>query len=172
LGSSGSAKAQPSRATTGSDDQQPQRENRRKKRKKPEKVSASYGSSVEPIPSSDRATTNLYHLYNPDTDDHFFTSSMEEKSSKQQEGYKQKAIIGRVFDEHLAGTSSLTTDNGPVGWIFDEQREGSIPVHFLRGPGQAAEGDLYTSNDATRERWEVDRGWMYLGIYGYIPAPL
>lgn len=164
--SSASGHSPPSRGNANSENRPPKR-----RKKKPETASANYSQEHEPLPDSSQAIIRLYHLYNPDSGNHFYTTSSGERYAKLQEGYKQKAIVGRIFPDELTGTIALNTDDGHMGYIFQDQEDGSVPVYYLRGPGQGAEGDVFTSDDATRQKWE-GRSWIYLGIVGYIPAPL
>ncbi|GAB2025291.1 hypothetical protein OfM1_13620 [Lactovum odontotermitis] len=99
---------------------------------------------VKAAPSSDVSDVNIYRLYNPNSGEHFYTSTKFERNSLVDSGW----------------------DYEGVGWAAPET---GAPVYRLYNPNS---GDhYYTSSDFERDNL-VAQGWNYEGIYWQSGGPV
>ena len=120
-------------------------------------------SEPEEVPEP---TAVLYRMFNSRTYDHHFTTNQEEKDRLLNEGYRHYVTEGIIFATQEKGTYPIHTDTGIVGYAFGKRQDNTVPLYYLRGPN--GEGDLFTTSVETKEEWQLQRGWDYLGIAGYI----
>lgn len=98
------------------------------------------------INTSVTATKNVYRSYNPNTGDHFFTTSYSEHWKATHSGYSNEGVAFQVFD--VGSTPDLNTYS---------------PVYRLYKSGS---GHLYTTN-ATERANLLKKGWKNEGIAWY-----
>ncbi len=133
-----------------------------------------------------KADTNSYRLYNPNSGEHFWTISANEKQSLVNAGWKYesvawcsvssgKTLILRVYNpnsgEHFY-TTSKTEENSlvHVGWKADgtlSYSSGAIPVYRLYD----GKFHFYTTSVAEKNTLAKTKGWHYEGIAFYSIAP-
>lgn len=134
------------------------------------KNNPSNNGAAKPEPKKGRAaqpTAVLHHLYNKETDDHYYTTSTTTKDEKLDDSYSYVTAEGKLFAKQVSGTIGLYTDNGLVGYMYEKEQKGTRPLYYLRGPGQKAKGDWYTTSLDQKADAE-EQGWIYLGIVGYV----
>lgn len=111
----------------------------------------------------------LFHLFKRATNDHYYTTSTAERDRKTATGYEFIAVEGLVFLEARPGTVPLEADGAPRGHVYAEYRDGTLPVHMLRGYN--GEGELYTTSEEQAAYWRNNDGWNYYGVFGYAFPP-
>lgn len=139
---------------------QDSRASEKKKKKRPEKVQTVQQTFTLP-------KYELIHIHKIGTGEHFYSTDREECERRYQDGYIYKGVMGLVFDRQVEGTVPLRTDDGIVAYIWREDDDDRLPVHYFRGPNSEQRWDYFTSSEADREDY-VARGWTYFGIVGYV----
>lgn len=129
-----------------------------------EKDRTAAASEPEPPPPPNYP---LYHLYNPDTDDHYYTRDSGDRTYKMAVGYRPVRMEGDMYKRRYPDTLPLITNDGIVGYIFKYEAKNTIPLYYLKKDDGT---DLFTSDPAARDE-AVDDGWRLVGIYGYIGRP-
>ena len=135
-------------------------------------------------------TAPMYRLYNPNTSEHFYTGSVEERDMLVQVGWQYEGIawnapvhegapVYRLFNPNSGGhhyTMSMDEVNMLVeaGWIYEGISWNSasadhIPQYRLRNPNADCGSHHYTSSTEERD-YLVSLGWILEGIgwYGMI----
>jgi hypothetical protein len=126
----------------------------------------------EPAPEPDR---NLFHVWKQGTTDHVYYweewKTVDYYAPQEYYLYRDgNGSEGSFFSEQVAGTIPLTTDDGPLGYVYASGGEGRTPLYYLRGPNNHRRRDLYTSDAATRATFD-NAGWTDFGVAGYLGAP-
>lgn len=126
----------------------------------------------EPAPKPDR---NLYHVWKQGTPDHVYYweawKTVDYYAPQEYYLYRDgNGSEGSFFSEQVPGTIPLTTDDGPLGYVYESGGDGRVPLYYLRGPNNHRRRDLYTSDAATRAMFD-ESGWTDFGVVGYLGAP-
>lgn len=122
----------------------------------------------------------MYRLYNPNTGEHFYTASMEERESVWNAGWryegmswyapKSGAPVYRLYNKN-AGDHHYTTSASEkdylvsVGWSYEGvawRSGGSSPLYRAYNPNAIAGAHHYTTNKAEIDSI-VAAGWKYEG---------
>lgn len=122
----------------------------------------------------------MYRLYNPNTGEHFYTASMEERESVWNAGWryegmswyapKSGAPVYRLYNKN-AGDHHYTTSASEkdylvsVGWSYEGvawRSGGSAPLYRAYNPNAIAGAHHYTTNKAEIDSI-VAAGWKYEG---------
>lgn len=123
------------------------------------------GTTRKDPPPPPQPDARLFHLFNPDTGDHYMTISSATANQKQAQGY-QSSTVGGVFTEQQAGTSTIALDDATVHIYKDP---GSAPAGVSVVPlfRLVKEGDaFYTSSSATANQSQA-QGWSRSTV-GYV----
>lgn len=157
-----------------------------------EAVRQNYGGNITWVPYGDGAgelpaeieTTPMYRLYNPNTGEHFYTGSMEERIVLTVIGWKYEGVawnapvregepVYRVFniesgDHHYTMSQEEVDVLVDLGWTYEGVAWNSasaenIPQYRLYNPNAALGSHHYTSSMEERETL-VSLGWKYEGI--------
>lgn len=136
------------------------------------------------------AAKNMYRLYNPNSGEHFYTATAEERDNLKKHGWKYEGIgwtapesgadVYRLYNPN-AGDHHYTTNVAEknnlvkvgwkyegIGWKSDTYK--GIGLHRLYNPNAKAGSHHYTT--ATSERDHLKKvGWRYenIGWYGMNP---
>lgn len=115
------------------------------------------------IPAQPEA--RLFHLYNPDSGDHYMTTSSSTANKKQAAGY-QASTEGRVFSEQEKGTVAITLDGGTA---FVYRDSGSAPqgIDVTVLYRLTKDGDYFYAASASEANEAQASGWS-LATVGYV----
>ena len=129
----------------------------------------------------------MYRLYNPNSGEHFFTASSDEKDGLARLGWHYEGVgwtapatsstpVYRLYNknggEHHYTTSSSEKDSlenagwkyEGVGWYSDDAE--AVPLYRLYNPNAFANNHHYTT-DASERDWLKGLGWRYEGVGWY-----
>lgn len=130
------------------------------------------GKKASPAPvakAPPQPSKPLYHLYKGGKrNDHWFTTRAAERDDRIARGYEMVAVEGFIFGKPPAGSVTLNTDNGPLGYIYEQPRDRYIPLYMFRGYN--GYGDLFTTDEERFAEYE-EQGWNPYGIVGYVLPP-
>ena len=138
----------------------------------------------------DMPTTPMYRLYNPNSGEHFYTGSLEEREMLITAGWKYEGIawnaptqsgehVYRLFNpnngDHHYTMSIVERENlVAVGWQYEgvcwnSATTSDLPQYRLYNPNADCGSHHYTGSEKERDRL-VNAGWIYEGIgwYGLI----
>lgn len=136
-----------------------------------------------PIP-----TTPMYRLYNPNSGEHFYTGSADERDILKAAGWNYEGVawnapiqggtpVHRVYNPN-SGDHHYTMDKGEsdwlvsLGWQYEgvawnsAAQENNIPQYRLWNPNADCGSHHYTSDDGERDML-VAAGWILEGIGWY-----
>jgi hypothetical protein len=111
----------------------------------------------------------LFHLFKQRRNEHFYTNSASERDQKIANGYEFISLEGYTLATRQEGSIPLEVETRTAGWVYTEQRPGTIALHMLRGYN--GNGVLYTTDGERMAYWQNNDGWNYMGIYGYVFPP-
>ena len=139
---------------------------------------------IDPVKPDKVKTISMYRLYNPNSGEHFYTSSQAEIKALVQAGWKNegeawkapeksKTPVYRLYnpnsgDHHY--TTSAPEKNSLVsagwkyegiGWYSDDNK--GVPLYRLYNPNATTGSHHYTTN-ITEKNNLVKAGWKYEGI--------
>lgn len=129
----------------------------------------------------------MYRLYNQNSGEHFYTSSLEERASLVSAGWAYESVawtspsssdtpVYRLYNknggEHHYTTSKAERDSlvavgwtyEGIGWYSDDDK--GVPVYRLYNPNEFANNHHYTASSVERDQL-VATGWIYEGIAWY-----
>jgi DNA-binding winged helix-turn-helix (wHTH) protein len=117
---------------------------------------------LPPAPSS-----YLYHLFNPETGDHFMTVNPGVASEYEGRGYNS-AAIGRVYDYAEKDAKAITTNSG-TAYVFASSSPQTSPGSNALALWYASDssGDFFyttTKNEASKDGWSAS-------LIGYVRSP-
>lgn len=132
-------------------------------------------------------TTHMYRLYNPNSGEHFYTGSAEERDMLDEAGWNYEGVawnapiyegdpVYRVYnpnsgDHHYTCSADERDMLVGVGWQYEGIAWGSapsdgVPQYRLYNPNADCGSHHYTSSAEERENL-VNVGWIYEGIGWY-----
>ena len=144
----------------------------------------------DPDPDPDPAPVgcvNMYRLYNPNSGEHFYTSSLGERNNLISLGWNDEGIgwiaprnsntpVYRLYNQYGGEhhyTTSITernhlisvgwNDEG-IGWYSDDAR--TVPLYRQYNPNAFANNHNYTTS-LSENNWLVSIGWQPEGIGWY-----
>lgn len=117
---------------------------------------------LPPAPSS-----FLYHLFNPETGDHFVTVNPGVASEYEGRGYNS-AAIGRVYTYAEKGTKAITTNSG-TAYVFAGAAAKTSPRSSAVALWYASDGsgDFFyatSKGEASKDGWSAS-------VIGYVRSP-
>lgn len=113
-----------------------------------------------------RPTSQLYHLHNPETGDHYMTTSSSESNQKQAAGYTV-TVEGRVFSKQVKGTVAIALDNGTTYIYKDASSNTDDGTSITKLYRLDKEDDyFYTSSSSAANQAEA-QGWART-VVGYV----
>lgn len=142
---------------------------------------------IVPPPTPVIQTTAMYRMYNPNSGEHFYTGSIEERDMLDSVGWNYEGIawfapinggtpIYRLFnpnngDHHYTGSIEERDMLTGVGWIYEGvawNNGGTIPQYRLYNPNADCGSHHYTGSTEERD-FLVSLGWHDEGIgwFGY-----
>ena len=136
----------------------------------------------------------MYRLYNPNSGEHFYTSSEAERINLLNAGWNDEGVgwiaprssntpVYRLYNqyggEHHYTTNlsernhliSLGWNDEGIGWYSDD--DNTVPLYRQYNPNAFANNHNYTTS-RSENNWLVSLGWQAEGIgwYGYVEKPL
>ena len=132
-------------------------------------------------------TTPMYRLYNPNTGEHFYTGSKEERNNLTDAGWvyegvawnaptKSGAPVYRLFnpnngDHHYTMSEAERDMLVSVGWIYEgvawnSASPSNLPLYRLFNPNADCGSHHYTGSEEERD-YLVSLGWHFEGIGWY-----
>ena len=143
---------------------------------------------AERVVDKHRPTHSMYRMYNPNSGEHFYTGSMEERKNLEAVGWKYEGVgftfpattgkpVYRLYDkfgtmEHLYTMDEAEKDKLLAeGWIlegiaFNSGREDEVPQYRLRNPNATIGAYHFTASEEERDTL-IAAGWEYQGIGFY-----
>ena len=134
-------------------------------------------------------TVAMQRLYNPNTGEHFYTGSLEERDTLTALGWRYEGIgwyaprkggqpIYRLFnpntgDHHYTGSIVELSSLTPLGWQYEGvawNSSGDLPQYRLFNPNAVTGMHHYTGSEEERD-YLVSLGWRYEGISWYGSNP-
>lgn len=107
----------------------------------------------------------LYHLHDPDTGDHFVTTSSSVANQKQAQGYTS-TVEGKVFSSQQKGTAAIALDAG-TAYVYKSRTSVPEGVSVTELYRLTKDGDLfYTTSSSVANQAEA-QGWSR-SIAGYV----
>ena len=135
-----------------------------------------------------RPTHSMYRMYNPNSGEHFYTGSMEERKNLEAAGWKYEGVgftfpattgkpVYRLYDkddtmEHLYTMDEEEKDKLLAeGWVlegvaFNSGREDEVPQYRLHNPN-ATIGAYHFTASVEEKDMLIAAGWEYQGIGFY-----
>ena len=132
----------------------------------------------------------MYRLYNPNTGEHFYTGSEEERDNLTGLGWNYEGIgwyaprnsgeqIHRFYnpntgDHHYTASPVEMADLNTAGWQYEGvawNSEGDFPQYRLFNPNAVSGMHHYTGSEEERD-YLVSLGWKYEGISWYGIDPM
>ena len=136
-----------------------------------------------------KETTPMYRLYNPNTGEHFYTGSVNERNVLMVAGWNYEGVgwnapihsgapVYRVCnpntgDHHYTMSWEEIQILVDAGWIYEnvawnsaEATEDNIPLYRLYSPGAKVGSHHYTGSEEERDTL-MGYGWNYEGIAWY-----
>ena len=135
----------------------------------------------------DLETTPMYRLYNPNSGEHFYTGSEEERDNLKAAGWQYEGVawnapikdgapVYRVFnpnsgDHHYTMSQDEVKMLVDLGWIYEgvawnSASKDHIPQFRLYNPNADCGSHHYTSSIEERD-YLVSLGWIFEGIGWY-----
>ncbi len=132
-------------------------------------------------------TISMYRLYNPNSGEHFYTGSVEERDILTKAGWRYEGIawnapvygtayIHRVYnpnsgDHHYSASQEEIDMLTALGWRYEgiawnSAPEGNVPQYRLYNPNADCGSHHYTSSTEEMD-FLVSLGWIYEGIGWY-----
>ena len=142
---------------------------------------------IEPDDSGKIPTTPMYRLYNPNTGEHFYTGSIEERDMLKEAGWAYEGVawnapikngtpVFRVFnpnsgDHHYTMSQEEVNMLVELGWQYEgvawnSASPSNIPQYRLYNPNADVGSHHYTSSAEERDTL-VSLGWKLEGIGWY-----
>ena len=135
-------------------------------------------------------TVSMYRMYNPNSGEHFYTGSTEERDMLINAGWHYEGVawnapvageiyIHRVYnpnsgDHHYSASKEEIDMLTALGWRYEgiawnSAEEGNVPQYRLYNPNADCGSHHYTSS-TEEKNFLVSLGWIYEGIgwYGII----
>ena len=135
----------------------------------------------------DQAAGTMFRLYNPNSGEHFYTGSSEERNQLTEVGWDYEGTawkapatsntpVYRLYNpnagDHHYTTSAEEKDNlVEVGWEFEgvgwySDDDLGIPLYRLYNPNAVSGSHHYTASEEERDNL-VKVGWKYEGVAWY-----
>lgn len=115
---------------------------------------------VPPQPS-----VTLYHLYNPDSEDHYTTTSLGTASQKEAYGYRS-SNEGRVFTSPEAGTVAISLSDG-TAYVYKDSASAPAGSSIAELHRVNADGDTYYTSSPSKVSQAEAYGWSH-STAGYV----
>lgn len=125
---------------------------------------SSQEAGKEEEPPAPQPNAELFHLYHPDTGDHFATMSSSTANQKQASGY-QLIVEGGVFTDQVKGTVAIAVDDGTAYVFRDKGPTSGTNVASLYRMEKDSDF-FYTSSSSAANQAEA-QGWTRATV-GYV----
>ena len=138
--------------------------------------------TTKPTPKPTVKTTPMYRLYNPNSGEHFYTGSIEERDNLSGLGWNYEGVawnaptntgtpVYRMFnpnsgDHHYTMSQQEVEDLKAIGWRYEGvcwNSGGNVPQFRLYNPNADCGSHHYTSSEDERDKL-VALGWNWEGI--------
>ena len=135
-----------------------------------------------------RPTHSMYRMYNPNSGEHFYTGSMEERKVLEAAGWKYEGVgftfpattgkpVYRLYDKNNTFEHLYTMDEAEKdkllaeGWVlegiaFNSGREDEVPQYRLHNPNATIGAYHFTASREEKDAL-IAAGWEYQGIGFY-----
>jgi len=135
-----------------------------------------------------RPMMSMYRLYNPNSGEHFYTGSMEERDTLIGYGWKYEGVgftfpyntgapVHRLYDRHNTMEHMYTMDEAEMqaliaaGWeyegvAFNSGYESEVPQYRLHNPNATIGAYHFTASEEEKNML-IAAGWEYQGIGFY-----
>ena len=135
-----------------------------------------------------RPTHSMYRMYNPNSGEHFYTGSMEERKVLEAAGWKYEGVgftfpattgkpVYRLYDKDNTMEHLYTMDEAEKdmllaqGWVlegvaFNSGREDEVPQYRLHNPNATIGAYHFTASREEKDAL-IAAGWEYQGIGFY-----
>lgn len=124
------------------------------------------GQDQQPAPPPPpQPDAQLYHLYNPDSGDHYMTTISSTANQKQAAGY-QLSTEGRVFSEHEEGTVAITLDSG-TAFVYRDSDSAPRGIDVTTLYRLTKDGDFFYSTSTSQANEAQADGWARSTV-GYV----
>ena len=132
-------------------------------------------------------TIPMHRLFNPNSGEHFYTGSVEERDTLVAAGWQYEGVawnapvkrgtpIYRVFnpnngDHHYTGSMDEVNNLTALGWQYEgvawnSASPSNLPIYRLYNPNADCGSHHYTGSEEERD-YLVSLGWKYEGIGWY-----
>ena len=130
----------------------------------------------------------MYRMYNPNSGEHFYTGSMEERKTLEAAGWKYEGVgftfpattgkpVYRLYDKYNTAEHLYTMDEAEKekllaeGWVlegvaFNSGREDEVAQYRLHNPNAGIGAYHFTASSEERDML-ISLGWEYQGIGFY-----
>jgi len=135
-----------------------------------------------------RPTVSMYRMYNPNSGEHFYTGSMEERTMLVEAGWKYEGVgftfpyntgapVFRLYDRNNTKEHLYTMDPAEMaallaqGWeyegiAFNSGYDTEVPQYRLHNPNATIGAYHFTASEAEKDSL-IAAGWEYQGIGWY-----
>ena len=143
---------------------------------------------AERVVDKHRPTHSMYRMYNPNSGEHFYTGSMEERKVLEAAGWKYEGVgftfpattgkpVYRLYDKDNTMEHLYTMDEAEKdmllaqGWVlegvaFNSGREDEVPQYRLHNPNATIGAYHFTASREEKDAL-IAAGWEYQGIGFY-----
>lgn len=154
VGTTGEAASDPAQSST-----EPTAQSRTEQRSQPQEGG---NTQTQTAPQPD---AQLYHLFNPDSGDHFMTTSSSVANQKEAAGYSA-TVEGGVFTSQEKGTTAISLDSGTV-YVYRESGSAPNGLTLATLYKLSLDGDFfYTASSSTANQAQAE-GWTRATV-GYV----
>lgn len=109
----------------------------------------------------------LYHLFNPESGDHFVTTSSSVANQKQAAGYTA-TVEGGVFSTQEKGTAAISLDSG-TAYVYREPGSAPKGVSVATLYKLSLDGDFFYTSSSSAANQAQAEGWTRATV-GYVTA--
>lgn len=110
-------------------------------------------------------TVVLYHLFDPDSEDHYATTSSSVANQKQAYGYRA-SNEGRVFTSPEEGTVAISLSDG-TAYVYKDSASAPAGSSIAELYRVNADGDAYYTSSSSEVSQAQARGWSH-STAGYV----
>jgi len=118
-----------------------------------------------PPPAPPQPDAHLYHLFNPDSGDHYVTTSSAAANQKQAAGYSA-STEGRVFTSQVSGTVRIALDSGSA-YIYSDKSSAPGGVSVAQLFRLQKNGDFFYTTSSSKANQAEAQGWARTSA-GYV----
>jgi DNA-binding winged helix-turn-helix (wHTH) protein len=120
-----------------------------------------------PAPPPPQPDAQLYHLFDPDSGDHFVTTSSSVANQKQAAGYTA-TVEGGVFSSQEKGTTAISLDSG-TAYVYREPGSAPKGVSLATLYKLSLDDDFFYTSSSSAANQAQAEGWTRSTV-GYVTA--